>query len=108
MKQNTLLIIMTGCLLFTVTAVFYISIKTQKLREELSELQAGIKAERAQIHVIETDHAYLTRPSRIAELLASYNGEDTLSAPTPHQFIQVDDIPFNKDTTVQNVSYNKD
>ena len=108
MKQSTLLIFMTGCLLFTITAMFYISIKTQKLREELDELQASIRAERAQIHVIETDHAYLTRPSRVAQLLAIYSGEDTLSAPTPNQFIKVDDIPFNEDKTVHTVSYHKD
>ena len=108
MKQNTLLIIMTGCLLFTITAVFYISIKTQKLRKELNELQTSIRSEQAQIHVIETDHAYLTRPSRIAKLLAAYNGDDTLSAPTPNQFIGVDDIPFNEDTGVHNASYKKD
>lgn len=105
MKQNTLLIAMAGCLLFTITAMFYISIETQKLRKELRELQAKIKTERGQIHVMETDRAYLTRPSRISELLTTYNGEESLAAPTPNQFIRVDDIPFNEDGAVQSASY---
>ena len=107
MKQNKMLIAMTGCLLFTITAMLYISFETQELRKELSELQAKIKTERSQIHVIETDHAYLTRPSRVAELLSIYNGENTLSAPTPDQFIKVDEIPFQQDP-IQNASYKKD
>ena len=107
MKQNKMLIAMTGCLLFTITAMLYISFETQELRRELIKLQTSIKSERSRIHVIEADHAYLTRPSRVAELLSTYNSENLLSAPTPDQFINIDDLPFYN-TGMQNASYQKD
>lgn len=85
--------------------LMYISAETQELESQVQSVQQQILTERRSLHVLETEWAYLTRPSRLTDLLASLGGADNLSAPTPDQYVDIQDIPHASTSNVHVISY---
>ncbi len=68
-KSSIILVILIG---FSVFGLFHVKHKVQNLKKELLEINRQLASDRAEIHVLEAEWAYLNEPSRIKKLAEKY------------------------------------
>lgn len=74
-----------------VSGVYFIKYKVAILDEEISSMRREISEEQENIHVLQAEWTYLTRPQRIKQLSKKYLGEDYKH---PKVVADLGDVPY--------------
>lgn len=93
--SNMMWVLVAACAALLLYSVKY---RVQAMDEEIAVLQARIAEERAAIHVLHAEWAYLTRPERVRKLAQAHLDMEPARG---QQMLELADLPFSPDSPVR-------
>lgn len=77
--------------------LYSVKYRVQAMDEEIAVLRSQIEEERAAVHVLHAEWAYLTRPERVRKLAEAHLD---VQPATGQQLLELADVPFSPDAPV--------
>jgi cell division protein FtsL len=78
--------------------LYSVKYRVQTMDEEIAAIRSHIKEERAAIHVLKAEWAYLSRPERVRELAEKHLEMAPMDG---KQMLELADLPYAPDAPVQ-------
>ena len=78
--------------------LYSVKYRVQTMDEEIVAIRAQIAQERAAIHVLNAEWAFLSRPERVRELAEKHLDMQSMDG---KQMLELADLPFSEDANVQ-------
>lgn len=78
--------------------LYSVKYQVQTMDREIASIRAQIAEERAAIHVLKAEWAYLSRPERVRDLAEKHLAMEPMNG---KQMLELADIPFSPDMSVQ-------
>lgn len=78
--------------------LYSVKYRVQTMDEEIAALRAQIEQERAAIHVLQAEWAYLTRPERVRTLAKKHLDMEPAKG---QQLLELADVPFAPDSPLR-------
>lgn len=85
--------------------LYSVKYRVQAMDEQIAGIRSQISDERAAIHVLNAEWAFLTRPERIRLLAEKHLKMDSMDG---KQMLELADVPFSPDAPVQLVGGQRD
>ena len=95
--SNMMWVLVVAC---AASLLYSVKYRVQTMDEEIAVLQTQIAEERAAIHVLHAEWAYLTRPERVRKLAQAHLDMEPARG---QQLLELADVPFSPDSPVRMV-----
>lgn len=91
-------IMWVGVVVCAASLLYSVKYRVQAMDEDIVAIRAQIAEERAAIHVLKAEWAYLSRPERVRDLAEKHLAMTPMDG---KQMLELADVPFSPDAPVQ-------